>query len=155
MSGTQLGLWALDNSITLSWIGLQGLANGSVAATAAFDNTEATIGSAAYDLCHLLVNLGAPTTVAGAGVPNIQAVATFAVDGTNYEAAYASAALLYPTEGMRQKAVGDGATVQFLLIQNIPLLSSLAKINLLNELGVAFPASGVTANLYRDRGRAG
>ena len=159
MATTPLG-WAANDGGTVwaptAWtVSLLGLANGASSVSPSIDNTVATIGSAAYDVGVLEINLGASTALGTALPVTLQAAILNAVDGTNYDAAFVSGTTLYPLETWSQASFPASVSGQIIIVKNLPLLPNLFKVALLNTLGVAFPASGVTSTFYRYRGRAG
>ncbi len=159
MATTPLG-WAANDGGTVwaptAWtVSLLGLASGAGSVSPAIDNTVATIGSAAYDLGALLIDLGASTALGTALPVTLQATILDAVDGTNYEATFVSGSTIYPLVGFSQASFPASVSAQIITIKGLPLLPNLFKVALLNTLGVALPASGVTSTFFRYRGQAG
>ncbi len=151
MAVTPLG-WAAVNTPDALGTVFNSLASGAAATTAAIDNTETTVGSAAFEQGDLWLVMSAAITT-GTGSPFLVATVLESLDGTNYEPALVSGTTLYPIERSSTKPL-DPSTAYTVL--RIPLLipPSLFKVALLNNSGVAFAAT-VTASLYRKRGQAG
>ncbi len=159
MTGTPIGLAQSDGGTALaaaSWsVTLLGLGSGIVSVSPAIDNTVATIGGAAYEIADLLINLGASTALGTTGNPSISAVVLASLDGTNYMSAYAAGTQLYPLADQRMWSAAPSTSAQFIIVPNLQLRSTSLMIAIINNLGVALPASGVTATLFRFREQAG
>ncbi len=150
MAGTPIGFAAVKAADALGTV-FNALGQGAAATTIAIDNTEATIGSAAFDTAMLWLTFAALT--AGTGSQYMTAVALPSFDGTDYDPAFVNGLTLYPIENSSTKPINPGASYSVI---KIPLYipPTLFKIALLNNFGFNLPAT-VTASLYRMRGQAG
>ena len=131
-------------------ITLDSLANGAVATSSAI-TTPTTAGGNYYERARLEINLGASTAVGTSGTPNISAVLFGSAAGTTVlPPTGVSNGQIYPITGSR---VGGNTIVststQLLVVDDLPVppLASM-ELSVLNNLGVAFPTTGVTATLY-------
>ena len=131
-------------------ITLNGLANGVVATSSAI-TTPTTAGGNYYERARLEINLGASTAVGTSGTPNISAVLFGSAAGTTVlPPTGVNNGQIYPITGSR---VGGNTIVststQLLVVDDLPVppLASM-ELSVLNNLGVAFPTTGVTATLY-------
>ena len=159
MTATYMG-WAPSDGGTVwaaaSWsTTLLSLANNTMALSPIIDNTETTIGSAAYDEGFLQIDLGAATTVGSTLPISVSAVALDSLDGTNFTPAYVSGTTLYPLDYQRAQSFGASVSQRFIHVRGIVLRPALTKIAIINNLGVAFPATAVTTTFYRLRKQIG
>lgn len=156
---TPIGWAASDGGTTwaaASWsTSLLSLTNASLTIGPAIDNTEATIGSAAYTEAVLQIDLGTATTLGSSGFPTLAAVPLDALDGTNYVQAFNNAGQLYPLDHQRQATFPASASTRFIHIRGLLLRPALTKIALINNLGITLPSSGVSATFYRLLQQAG
>ena len=131
-------------------ITLNGLGVGAVATSSAI-TTPTTAGGNYYERARLEINLGASTAVGTSGTPNISAVIFGSAAGTTtVPPAGVSNGQLYPITDSR---VGGNTIVststQLLVVEDLPVPPIASpKLSILNNLGVAFPSTGVTATLY-------
>ncbi len=159
MTATYMG-WAPSDGGTVwtaaSWsTTLLGLANSAMSISPVIDNTEATIGAAAYTEGFLQIDLGAPVTFGTALPIAVSAVALDSFDGVNFTPAFSAGVTLYPLDYQCTQCFGASIAQQFIHVRGIFLYPSLIKIAIINNLGVAFPATGVTTTFYRVRQQAG
>ena len=151
MATTPLG-WAAPNAPDALGTVFNALAIGAAAITAAIDNTEATVGSAAFEEAELWLVMSAGI-IAGAGAPSVLAIALPSYDGTNYEPTFVNGTTLYPIAGSSTEPMDPGATYSLICVR-LYIPPTLFKVALLNNSGVQF-ATTVTASLYRLRHQAG
>jgi hypothetical protein len=155
MTATPYGWGPLNAADSLPAAGwsttLLSLANGASSVSISIDNTALP----AFTEAALLIDLGAATTVGSSGNPGVQAVPLDAIDGSNYMPTFVSGGTLYPLDRQRGQTFPASTSVRFILIRDLFLSPALCKIAIINNLGVAFPSSGVAAWLYRMRGQSG
>ena len=150
MTATPIGLSPAASASVTPTITLDSLANGAVAISSAFTNPTTPDGNF-YQFARLEVNLGASTAVGTSGTPNISAVLYGSAAGTTtVPPAGVSNGQLYPITDSR---VGGNTIVststQLLVVEDLPVPPIASPLlSVLNNLGVAFPSSGVTATLY-------
>ena len=154
MATTPIGIGGLI-TLTPTWgTALNGLVNGATSISSTLDYTSGGAeytGSAAF-AAMLRVNLGALTAM-GSGTPNLQAAFLELADGTNPPTYGVSSNQLFPY-GLQQNPIGAGSW-QFFDIGPFILYGFKYQIVLYNNLGVAFPASGVTAAVISTLGSSG
>jgi hypothetical protein len=124
------------NPITILSTGLDALGNSSAALSAAINNDT--------DL-DLFVDLELIVTFASPPAANflVRAYLARTTDGSNYEDATAGASPLTPRNGLVGSfIVRNVTTIQRMVIPLIELPPRAFKVQLVNETGVAFPASG-------------
>ena len=132
-------------------ITILGLGNGTVATTTAAITTPLTAGGNFYERARLEINLGASTAVGTSGTPNISAVVFGSAAGTTVvPPTGVSNGQLYPITDSR---VGGNTIVststQLLVVEDLPVPPIASPLlSVLNNLGVPFPSTGVTATLY-------
>ena len=132
-------------------ITLDGLGSGTVATTTAAITTPLTAGGNFYERARLEINLGASTAVGTSGTPNISAVVFGSAAGTTVvPPTGVSNGQLYPITDSR---VGGNTIVststQLLVVEDLPVPPIASPLlSVLNNLGVPFPSTGVTATLY-------
>ncbi len=139
-------------------ITLNGLANGTVAKSSAIA-VPTTPGGNYYTRARVEINLGAATAVGtGTGPYNLQAVLFGSAAGTTVVPPDGvSNGQIYPITGSR---IGGNTipstSTQLLVIDDLPV-DPMADVFLavLNNLGVALPASGVTCTVYFTTDSAG
>jgi len=148
MANTDIGMTPYSaTSVTLT-TSLDGLANGSVA-TISDITAPTTAGGNYFTEARLEINLGAATEVGQSGTPNLQAV-LFGAVGTPSPPTGVSNGQLYPLNSCVTGANTIVSTsTQMLVVDRLPVppLGTLS-LSVFNNLGVAFPSSGVTATLY-------
>lgn len=159
MTTTPIGWAANDGGTTwasASWsVALNSLTTGSGSVSPSIDNTEATVGSAAWDEGMLEINLGASTALGTTGIVVVSAAPLDSPDGTNYQPSFVSSATLYPLDRQRSQQFPLSISAQYLIIRGIQLYPNLMKIAIINNTGVTWPTSGVTSIFYRMRKQAG
>lgn len=152
MAVTPLGWAALNAPDSLGAV-CNALANAAVATSAAIDNTEATVGHAAWTFADVWLVMSAAITT-GAGAPYVQAVAVPTLDGTNYPPIAASNGQIFPVSGSVTTALAPSTACTTILVRGLPIPPTKFEVAILNESGVAFAAT-VTASLYRGGYQAG
>lgn len=154
MATTPIGIGGLV-TLTPTWgTALNGLANGAMSLSSTLDYTSGGAnytGSAAF-VAMLRVNLGASTTL-GAGTPNLQATFLELTDGTTAPTYGVSSNQLFPFGSQANGILSTGW--QVFDIGPFVLYGFKYQIVLYNNLGVAFPASGVTAIVVSALGSSG
>ena len=129
-------------------ISLNGLASGSAVASSTFACPSAGSGEY-YDTCDVRVNLGAATTLGTTAPVQLIGKVIAARDGTNLEYWTASGGLILPTNYSSPITVPNtGVSAQYLDIPGLSAFPGTIAVVILNGLGVALPASGVTATAY-------
>lgn len=134
---------------------LLSLTTGSMTLSPAIDNTEATIGAAAYTEGVLQIDLGTSTTLGASGFPTLAAVPLEALDGSNYTPAFDNGGQLYPLDRQRVATFPASASTRYIHVRGLLLLPFLTKIAIVSNLGITLPSSGVTATFYRLLQQAG
>ncbi len=121
--------------------------SGSFALGAAIDNT-----SLLYTDADLLIVLSSAVTT-GSGTPTIQVWLLPALDGTNYPAPPGASAAAAPSNLLAGTIMAvPSVSTSVLALRGIILPPSLFKIQIQNNLGVAFPATNTSVcSLYRYR----
>jgi len=148
MANTDIGMTPYSATSVTPTITLDSLASGSVATSSAI-TAPTTPGGNYFTEARLEINLGASTAMGQSGTPNLQAV-LFGAVATTLPQTGVSNSQLYPLEGCVTGANTIVSTsTQMLVVDRIPVppLGTLS-LSVLNNLGVAFPSSGVTATLY-------
>ncbi len=157
MANTDIGLTPYSGATVTPTITLTSLANGAVATSLSFTNPT-TPGGNYYDTARLEINLGAPTAVGTSGTPNLQAVLFGSAAGTSpVPQTGVSGGQVYPIDGSVTGANTIISTSTQLLVVDglkVPPIADVL-LTVLNNLGVTFPASGVTATLYFSTPSAG
>lgn len=127
---------------------MNALANGNFALGAAIDNT-----SLLYTDADLLIVLSSAVTTAGTGAPTIQVWLLPAVDGSNYPAPPGASANTAPSNLLAGTIMAvPGTSTSVLVLRGIIVPPALFKIQIQNNLGVAFPATNTSVcSLYRYR----
>lgn len=158
MTATPLGLDDLAQSpltVAFTWAALNGHTDGTLALSDLFDNTATTIGGAAPEEGILRLNFGVTFTPTAAS-PFITVGSVFLADGVTGSPAVVSGTTLYAQATRTWRWPASVAIPGNIVdIPGIKLLGCKMQLALMPQLGLAFPASGVTATLYRQRGRIG
>ena len=131
-------------------ISLNGLASGSAVASSTFTcPSQGTSPFEFYDTCDVRVNLGAATTLGTTAPVQLIGKVIAARDGTNLEYWTASGGLILPTNvSVSMTVPNTGVSAQYLDIPGLPAFPGTIAVVILNGLGVALPASGVSATAY-------
>lgn len=159
MTATPFG-WAATNTVdsltNAGWsTSLYSLTNGSASVSAAIDNTEATVGTAAFTEAALVIDLGASTSLGTSGLVQLSAVPIDCYDGTNYQPSFVASGTLYPLDRQRIQTFPISISARYLIVRDLFLYPVLFKIAIVNNTGVTWPSSGVVASLYRFRPQSG
>lgn len=122
---------------------LNGLPNGSWAISAFIDNTALLLTDAIAQL-----NLGAETAAGASGTPSIALAILPSADGVNFADPQSGAAP--PTNLIEDTAtLLLGGSVQIIILRPKKIEPVKFKLLLNNNMGVSFPASGVSFGFYR------
>lgn len=157
MANTDIGNTPYASTSVTPTITLDSLATGAVATSSAI-TMPTTPGGNYFTTARLEINLGAATAVGATGTPNISAVLFGSAAGTTtVPPTGVSGGQLYPIGGSVTGANTIVSTsTQLLVVDDIPVPAiASAFLSVLNNLGVAFPSSGVTATLYFTTASAG
>jgi hypothetical protein len=152
MTATPLGWSGLHTGDSLGAI-LNALASGATAESAAIDNTEATLGQAAYDTADLFF-YGSAGITPGSGSPYIQAAICASDDGTNYDEYGVSNSQLFPVNTCVTLPLIPSTARTVFRLPGLIIPPTLFKVVIYNLAGVAL-ATTVTASLYRYQSQAG
>ena len=150
MTATPIGLSPAASASVTPTITLDSLAAGAVATSSAFTNPTTPDGNF-YQFARLEINLGASTAVGTSGTPNISAVIFGSAAGSSLvPPTGVSNGQLYPITDSRPGGETIPSTsTQLLIVKDLPVDPVVSPLlSVLNNLGVAFPTSGVTATLY-------
>lgn len=141
----------LRNSLDTAVAGtsMNALANAGFALGAAIDNRETSGSVIAYDMGDLTITLSSGVT-AGAGSPYITVWILPAIDGTNYPTPPGASAAAAPLGLSYSFPMVASVTTSTIICPNIPLPPNLFKVQIQNNLGVAFPSTNTsTCQLQR------
>ncbi len=142
-------------TLTPTWgTALNGLVSGATSISSTLDYTSGGVeyaNSAAFT-AYLRVDLGASTTL-GSSNPNLQAAFLELTDGTNPGTYGVSSSQLFPF-GLQANGIPSTGWQRF-DIGPFGLYGLKYQIVLYNNLGVNFPASGVTAIVVSSLGASG
>lgn len=149
MTVTQSQLLNAGLDTAVAGASMNALASGAYALGAAINNTPTAGSTVSYDLADLTLTLSSAVTT-GAGSVFLTVWILAAVDGTNYPTppgATAGPAPLSLSYSFQQIASTSTTTI---VCPNIPILPYNFKVQIQNNLGVAFPATSTsTCQLQR------
>lgn len=135
---SQLVNGSLDTAI--AGASLNALANGSYALGAAINNVPTAGTTVSYDMGDLTITLSSAVT-AGSGNPNLVVWILPAVDGTNYPSPPGASAAAAPLGLSFTFPMVASVSTTTIVCPNIPLPPYNFKVQIQNNLGVAFPAT--------------
>lgn len=137
---------SLNTADTPTWsVGLGSLGSGAYSLSSVIDNTSTGSNGGLFTNAILELLFGSAVTAA-AGNPTVQTWLLEAADGTNYASPNAAGLASYSLPNSIYSAVAS-QSVSVILIP-LPLRPLPFKLDLWNNLGVAFPST-VTAKLWR------
>src|SRR6185437_12378860 len=128
-----------------------GLANAAYALGGAINNTPTAGSVISYDMADLTITLSSAVS-AGAGSPNIVVWILPAVDGTNYPSPPGRSAAAAPPGLSYTFPQVPSVSTTTIVCPNIPIPPYNFKVQIQNNIGVAFPSTNTSACQLQRKG---